>query len=122
MQTGHPINYNDFAKSYGQTRWAVPWITEPLAREVNALPRGSLVIEIGCGTGNYIIALSEAVPDRQYKGFDLSEEKLGVDGKRPSSVYSTRDRSQETVRWRCRLCWTSCSQVSWFPICTLHVP
>jgi SAM-dependent methyltransferase len=56
----------------------VPWVLEPLLREVETLPPESTVIEIGCGTGNYAIALSKALESCVLKGFDLSEEMLSV--------------------------------------------
>ena len=83
---GRPMNYNDYAVKYAHTRWAVPWVLEPLLREVEYLTENSTVIEIGCGTGNYIIALSNEIPDRNYCGFDLSEEMLKVARSRSSAV------------------------------------
>ena len=83
---GRPMNYNDYAMKYAHTRWAVPWVLEPLLRETEYLPVNSTVVEIGCGTGNYIIALSNEIPDRNYCGFDLSEEMLKVARTRYSAV------------------------------------
>lgn len=50
------------------------------------LPVNSTFIEIGCGTGNYIIALSNEITYRNYCGFDLSEEMLKVARSRSSTV------------------------------------
>jgi SAM-dependent methyltransferase len=94
MQTGHSIDYNDFAKSYAQTRWAVPWIVDPLICEVDTLSTRSIVVEIGCGTGNYIITLSQKVSDKRYQGFDLSEEMLAVARSRQSAVEFTKGNAE----------------------------
>jgi S-adenosylmethionine-diacylgycerolhomoserine-N-methlytransferase len=72
------MDYDAYAPLYAQTRSAVPWILAPLARAVRAAPPGATIVEIGCGTGNYVIALAAAVPDRMYKGFDLTPEMLAV--------------------------------------------
>ncbi len=72
------MDYDDYAESYAHTRWAVPWIVGPLIAEARRLQRDSTIVEIGCGTGNYVIALSEALPHYAYEGFDRSEEMLAV--------------------------------------------
>jgi ubiquinone/menaquinone biosynthesis C-methylase UbiE len=73
---GKPLDYNVFAKTYAETRSTVPWIVNPLLREIKKLKRPSSILEIGCGTGNYIIEICERLPCNIYKGFDLSEEML----------------------------------------------
>ena len=75
---GEQLNYDNFAEKYAQTRWADSWIVAPLLREVERLPANSTIVEIGCGTGNYIIAISEEIPCHVYKGFDLSDGMLRV--------------------------------------------
>jgi len=72
------MDYDSYAPLYAQTRSAVPWILAPLARAVRAAPPGATIVEIGCGTGNYVSALAAFEPDRVYKGFDLSAEMLRV--------------------------------------------
>lgn len=72
------MDYDDYAKHYAHTRWAVPWIVGPLIAEAGGLPRGARIVEVGCGTGNYVIALSQAVPQYAYGGFDRSDEMLAV--------------------------------------------
>jgi SAM-dependent methyltransferase len=83
---GQPMNYDDYAQQYASTRWAVPWITSVLARQVSPLPAISTLLEIGCGTGNYIITLAEMFPSCVCKAFDLSREMLAVARSRSGSV------------------------------------
>ena len=77
------MNYNDFASVYGETRQALPWVLSSLASAVSGLPDESIIVEIGCGTGNYIIALSEkCLGNHEFFGFDLSPEMLKIAGER----------------------------------------
>src|SRR2546427_4420819 len=71
-----PTDYDEYAPTYAWARWAVPWIVSPLARIVDALPADAAVLEIGCGTGNYIRGLAESRSELVYAGFDLSEAML----------------------------------------------
>lgn len=71
-----PTDYDGYAPTYAWARSAVPWVIDPLAAIVAGLPSGSTVLEIGCGTGNYIHAFSTRRPDLGYVGFDLSEQML----------------------------------------------
>jgi ubiquinone/menaquinone biosynthesis C-methylase UbiE len=87
---GKQMNYDDYAEKYAQTRWAVPWIVHPLLREVRRISPHSTVVEIGCGTGNYIVAVSQELPSYIYRGFDLSEEMLKVACARSQAVEFTR--------------------------------
>lgn len=80
------MDYDAYAATYAHTRWAVPWILDPLTRAVRRQPGGAAIVEIGCGTGNYAIALAAAVPGYVYKGFDLSAEMLRVARGRSSAV------------------------------------
>ena len=69
-------DYDEYAPTYAWARWAVRWVVSPLARIAHALPADAAVLEIGCGTGNYIRALAETRNDLVYAGFDLSEPML----------------------------------------------
>ena len=53
------VNYDGLARDYAQHRRAVPSLTEALVQG-GSLTRGSRVLELGCGTGNYIRALEDA--------------------------------------------------------------
>ena len=71
-------NYDDYAEEYAHTRQAFQWILDPLIKKAKTLSKNSTIIEIGCGTGNYIIALSKVLPNFIYKAFDVSEKMLNV--------------------------------------------
>jgi SAM-dependent methyltransferase len=71
-----PINYDAIAATYAQTRSAVPWVVDVLQKHITALPTGSVIIELGCGTGNHSRALAAALPQHHYAGFDQSLEML----------------------------------------------
>lgn len=70
------IDYDRFAPSYAATRRAAPWLLETLAGITRSLPPASAVVEIGCGTGNYIAALREIAADCAFYGFDRSPGML----------------------------------------------
>ena len=91
---GRPMSYDGYAREYAQTRWAVPWVLAPLRRELRSLEEPSTVIEIGCGTGNYLIALAQDVPSHRYLGFDLSSEMLRVARSRSSRVNLARGNAE----------------------------
>jgi SAM-dependent methyltransferase len=71
-------NYDDYAEEYARTRQAFQWILNPLIKKAKALPNNSIIIEIGCGTGNYIVALAKVLPGFIYKTFDISDKMLSV--------------------------------------------
>src|SRR5688572_2537184 len=79
-------DYDDYAERYRKNRYAVPWILEPLGDTVALLPTGASVVEVGCGTGNYSIALGETRSDVHFFGFDISKAMLEQARQRPSSV------------------------------------
>ncbi len=83
---GLPQNYDSYARQYAITRSAVEWILNPLIEEVKKLEKGNSVVEIGCGTGNYIIKLSEHFEDYSFSGFDVSANMLDVAGSRCGSI------------------------------------
>jgi SAM-dependent methyltransferase len=75
---GRAMDYDGFAGQYRLSRWAFPWIEDALHDELSDLPDGAHVVEIGCGTGNYIIELAKRAPRRIYQGFDRSKEMLAL--------------------------------------------
>jgi SAM-dependent methyltransferase len=77
-EESEPMDYDAYAPRYATAREAVPWVIAPLADAVRRLPVDASVVDIGCGTGNYVIALEAALPGRSYHGFDLSEPMLAV--------------------------------------------
>ena len=80
------MDYDVYAEKYAQTRWALPWIANPLVSEAKHLPRQSTIVEIGCGTANYIIAISKEFEQLHYKAFDISEEMLRVARSRSNDI------------------------------------
>ena len=72
------MDYNDFAKIYAETRSAFPRITNFLVNELKLLTTHSVIVEIGCGTANYLIEIMNKLPGNIYKGFDLSKEMLKI--------------------------------------------
>lgn len=71
-----PLNYDDLAAAYARNRNVHPGV---LARLVENGPIGAdtRVLEVGCGTANYIAALWEATGCRP-AGIDPSAEMLAV--------------------------------------------
>ncbi len=53
------VNYDGLARDYAQHRQAVPEVIEALVQG-GSLFRDSRVLELGCGTGNYILAIEDA--------------------------------------------------------------
>lgn len=70
-----PTDYEEYAPTYAWARFAVPWVLQPLAALVSELPEPA-VLEIGCGTGNYVRALAEAHSNGAFTGLDLSPAML----------------------------------------------
>jgi len=81
-----PTDYDQYAPTYAWTRTAVPWVVEPLWRTTSRRPRDTAVLEVGCGTGNYIHALAGRRQDLRYFGFDLSGPMLVQARRRPSAI------------------------------------
>ena len=75
---GKPMNYDSFAASYARTRWALPWILSPISSVISNLGEGSIIVDIGCGTGDYVATLSKKYDDRRFFGFDLANEMLDI--------------------------------------------
>ncbi|RPI17519.1 MAG: class I SAM-dependent methyltransferase [Ignavibacteriae bacterium] len=97
---GKPMDYNDYASTYAYSRFAVEWIVKPLVKTIDILPKGSNIAEIGCGTGNYIIALSGILPKNKYYGFDVSKKMLEEAKKRNSMVTFEVGNCEETFPYR----------------------
>jgi ubiquinone/menaquinone biosynthesis C-methylase UbiE len=66
------INYDDLAAEYARNRRLHPRVFEHLRRAIRAESR---VLEVGCGTGNYISALQESSGCAAW-GIDPSAEML----------------------------------------------
>jgi ubiquinone/menaquinone biosynthesis C-methylase UbiE len=78
-------DYNTIGTGYDTTRRADPYLTERLLHLLGR-PKGAAVLDIGCGTGNYTIALQ--AKGHVLTGVDPSERMLVV----------ARDKS-DTIHW-----------------------
>ncbi len=65
--------YDTIGIGYNETRKADPYLTGRLLHHLNP-QKGKQYLDIGCGTGNYTIALSH--PDYRFYGVDPSETML----------------------------------------------
>jgi SAM-dependent methyltransferase len=68
------LDYNSLAQEYARHRQILPEVFQNLV-EVGELGPGSNVLEVGCGTGNYTVALQENIHCSCW-GFDPSEQML----------------------------------------------
>lgn len=75
--------YNLIGGNYNQTRKADPFLTERIFHLLN-LKNEDKVLDIGCGTGNYTIALSKRGFD--FTGIEPSEKMLYVAKSRSENV------------------------------------
>ncbi len=66
------INYDEVARDYARHRRVHPQVLQDILGEIS---RGSRVLEVGCGTGNYIRALTSTVGCEGW-GVDPSERML----------------------------------------------
>ncbi len=86
-------DYNELADAYGRNRKLHPLVLERLI-EFGTLTAGSSVLEIGCGTGNYIRAIAVEM-GAMCTGVDPSREMLRIaQGNSPTS-----EQSREGVRF-----------------------
>jgi SAM-dependent methyltransferase len=69
-------DYDQYAPTYAWARWAVPWVLDPLEKLLGGWPANAAVLEIGCGTGNYIRALADSRSALFFVGLDLSQAML----------------------------------------------
>lgn len=76
------FSFDKIVEPYAKYREIHPGVLRNLLRSIN---RNTKVLEIGCGTGNYIIALN-SLTNCQAWGIDISKEMLSTAKKRGSSV------------------------------------
>ena len=87
----HRIDYDALAAAYARDRQVHPRVLKHLA---GAVPNGARVLEVGCGTGNYIIALAAATGAVCW-GIDPSEGMLEQARRRPSPVRFRPGRAEK---------------------------
>jgi SAM-dependent methyltransferase len=73
---GKPQDYAGIAATYVTRRWAVSWKLQPLVDALHSMERPSEVVDVGCGTGDYLFALQQEFPSLRYRGVDISPEML----------------------------------------------
>jgi len=69
-----PMNYDEMAEAYSQNRKIHPGVLQNLL-ETAGLSADQRVLEVGCGTGNYILAV-QAAADCACEGIDPSAKML----------------------------------------------
>ncbi|MCH6256618.1 methyltransferase domain-containing protein [Puniceicoccaceae bacterium K14] len=76
--------YDSIGKSYAATRGADPRITEQLLNLLD-LPKGSKILDVGAGTGNYSFALANA-------GYEVTAIE-------PSQVMRNQGKQHDQITW-----------------------
>jgi ubiquinone/menaquinone biosynthesis C-methylase UbiE len=79
------INYDGIASEYARHRRVHPEVLRSLLL-TSSIGRASKVLEVGCGTGNYIVAL-EALAGSSCWGIDPSEQMLSRARERSRTIY-----------------------------------
>jgi ubiquinone/menaquinone biosynthesis C-methylase UbiE len=90
------MDYDDLAAVYVEHRRAVPEVLKGL-QATSAIDNGSRILEVGCGTGNYISALRTASECKAW-GVDPSEEMLASARSSDPRVHFSWGRG-ETLRF-----------------------
>ena len=79
------IDYDKIASEYAQHRQVHPEVLRSLLLS-SGVGKASKVLEVGCGTGNYIVAL-EAIASSSCWGIDPSEQMLSRARERSSTIH-----------------------------------
>jgi SAM-dependent methyltransferase len=93
-------DYDEYAPTYAWARSAVSWVLAPIVAEAKTLHPGSVVLEVGCGTGNYVRALESIVPAISLFGLDVSEPMLRQAGDPTASVALVRADASTAIPFR----------------------
>jgi S-adenosylmethionine-diacylgycerolhomoserine-N-methlytransferase len=76
--------YKLHARIYDATRWSFLFGRSLLIKQIARHIHPCRILEIGCGTGKNLVALSRHFPDADLTGLDLSKEMLELASKRLS--------------------------------------
>jgi len=82
--TTQPIDYDRIAAEYARHRQVHPRVLEDLL-STSGVSRSSKILEAGCGTGNYIVAV-ESLTGAACWGIDPSEQMLTVARERAGHI------------------------------------
>lgn len=77
--------YDPVATIYAGGRWPLPWKAASLEQALAGAPEGP-VLDVGCGTGDYLLALEALVPRRRFFGLDISPGMLAIARRRSPQV------------------------------------
>jgi len=86
------MDYDPMAEDYAQHRRTHPGVFMSLLKAAPRDPSAS-ILEVGCGTGNYIIAMQEAL-GCACTGIDPSREMLARASKRNSQIHISVGRAE----------------------------
>ena len=87
------VDYDSLAREYAQHRQVQPDTLKRLIQN-GKLSSASQVLEVGCGTGNYTIALEKATGCSCW-GIDPSAQMLEIAGQRTRSAHLTIGRAEQ---------------------------
>jgi SAM-dependent methyltransferase len=87
------VDYNKIASDYAQHRQVHPEVLRHLV-STGDLGRDSKVLEVGCGTGNYILAL-ERLAGSQWWGIDPSQAMLAKARARSDGICVQSGRAED---------------------------
>jgi S-adenosylmethionine-diacylgycerolhomoserine-N-methlytransferase len=79
--------YRFHASVYDATRWLFLFGRHALIRSISERDTVERILEVGCGTGKNLLALSRAFPKAQCVGLDISEAMLAKARKKLSHQY-----------------------------------
>ena len=73
---GQPMDYGPVAGTYAKHRWALSWKTVPLRAAVVHAGPSPTVLDLGCGTGDYLSDLHDQFASSRLFGCDRSREMI----------------------------------------------
>ena len=88
----HAIDYDSIASEYARNRRVHPEVLRGLI-ETSQVSSDSHVLEVGCGTGNYVVALESLVRCGCW-GIDPSEQMLARASERSEAIHFHPGRAE----------------------------
>lgn len=87
-----PLNYDTLSAAYARNRAVHPGVLSALV-ETGRVTDASHILEVGCGTGNYLIGIAEGTGCRG-AGIDPSAEMLAVARSRTDAFYFRQGKAE----------------------------